>query len=307
MLPPKVSVVMPVFNAAPYLRQAMDSVLNQTFADFEFVIHDDGSTDESWTILTDYAACDGRVLLTRSENRGIPVTLDALMERAQGALIARMDADDICPPDRFARQVAEMDADPTLSVIGGAALIIDADGRPISVNALPQTHEEIDALNMSGRVAIQQSAVMIRRADYDRAGGYDRRFPVAEDHDLWLRLAEIGTLRNLPDVMIEYRVHDKSISGTKTRLQREMCLQACQDAWARRGTTAPFEYNEWRMEDTKASRLEYFLRYSWQAWAHGFRPTSRHYALRALRLAPTSAAAWKALVFGTLRRSPGRA
>lgn len=299
---PRVSVVMPVYNAAPYLAQAVESVLDQSFKNFEFLIHDDGSSDASWRILVSYAERDARISLSRSENRGIPATVNFLMGRVRGDLIARMDADDICPLDRFAIQVHRFDEDPCLSVLGGSALLVDEGDRPIMIHTPPLSHSDIDDLNMRGVVAIQQSAVMMRHSDFLRAGGYNDNFPVAEDHDLWLRMAEIGKLQNLPDVLIKYRIHNKSISGRKRDLQRDMCLQACQEAWARRGVSAPFEYSDWRMDDTRASRLKFYLRYAWQAWSSGYRSTWRHYALKAVRLAPASLDAWKCLIFGALRK-----
>ncbi|WP_265501118.1 glycosyltransferase [Paracoccus beibuensis] len=301
--PVRLSVVMPVFDAARYLPAALDSVLGQSFADFEFRIHDDGSRDDSWAILTDYAARDARIRISRGPNQGLPATLNRMIKDASGELIARFDADDLCLPDRFERQVARFDRDPGLVVSGGAAQIIDADGYPISVKFLPRTHDDIDNLNLRGKTSFQHPAVMMRRDAVLAVGGYHPDFHGAEDHDLWLRLAEIGRLENLPDVLIRYRIHDSSISSTKRDLQRQLCLRACKAAWQRRGITdGRFEYQEWRMGDDAQSRLAFTIDYAWQAWSHGYRGSWRHYALKALRQAPSSKAAWKVLLVGALRR-----
>ncbi|MFM7428012.1 MAG: glycosyltransferase family 2 protein [Elainella sp.] len=103
---PLISVLMPVYNSARYLKPAIDSILAQSFGDFEFLILDDGSTDRSSQILQSYAAQDARIHVTRRENQGVAKSLNQLIAQAQGELIARMDADDIALPDRFARQVA---------------------------------------------------------------------------------------------------------------------------------------------------------------------------------------------------------
>jgi glycosyltransferase involved in cell wall biosynthesis len=299
----RLSVVMPVYNAARYLSASLDSVLAQSFSDFELLAHDDGSQDDSWAILTDYASRDLRVRISQGANQGLPRTLNHMIGRASGELIARFDADDLCLPDRFEKQLTRFDRNPDLVVSGGAAQIIDADGRPISVKFLPLTHEEIDGFNLRGQTSFQHPAIMMRRDAVLAAGGYHPDFHGAEDHDLWLRMAEIGRLENLPDVLIRYRIHDDSISSTKRDLQRQLCLRACEAAWQRRGITdGRFEYQEWRMGNDAQSRLAFNIDYAWQAWTNGYRGSWRHYALKALGLSPLSRDAWKVLVLGAIRR-----
>lgn len=300
---PRLSVIMPVYNASRFLPAALDSVLAQKFGDFEFLIHDDGSRDDSWAILCDYAACNPRIRISRGPNQGLPHTLNHMIGLAKAPLIARFDSDDICLPDRFERQVARFDRNSDLVVSGGAAQIIDADDRPISVKFLPLTHDDIDSLNLRGKTSFQHPSVMMRRDAVLAAGGYHPDFHGAEDHDLWLRMAEIGRLENLPDVLIRYRIHGGSISSTKRDLQRQLCLRACEAAWQRRGITdGRFEYQEWRIGDDAQSRLAFTIDYAWQAWSHGYRGSWRHYALMALRQAPLSKKGWNVLLAGALRR-----
>ena len=301
----RLSVAMPVYNAARYLPAALDSVLAQSFQDFELLAHDDGSQDNSWAILTDYASRDSRLRISRGPNQGLPRTLNQIIQHASGELIARFDADDLCLPDRFEKQLAQFDRDPDLLVSGGAAQIIDADDRPIKITQPPLTHEDIDRHNLCGHVSLLHPAIMMRRNAVLAAGGYHPNFHGAEDHDLWPRMAEIGRLENLPDVLIKYRIHDDSISSTKRDLQRQLCLHACEAAWQRRGITdGRFEYQEWRMGEDAQSRLAFTISYAWQAWSHGYRSTWRHYALKALRQAPLSKSAWNVVVAGALRRPP---
>ena len=300
---PRVSVIMPVYNAAPYLARAVESVLAQSFGDFEFLIHDDGSTDDSLKILRDYAAKDARMIVTTGANEGLAATLNRVIGTARAPLLARMDADDICLPDRFEKQVAYLDANPDCAVLGGCETTIDAAGYRIADVRVPRTHEEIDANNLRGVTSIRHPTVMMRRDAVRHCGGYDPELVPSEDLDLWLRVAETGRLANLPDIVLEYRIHGDSISGGKQDLQRQMCRRACEAAWARRGLTGlSFDYGEWRMADTQESRRAFHLRYGWQAWNHGYRDTWRHYALRSVADAPLSVAAWKLLIMGTIKR-----
>jgi glycosyltransferase involved in cell wall biosynthesis len=303
---PRVSVAMAVYNGEAFLAEAIESVLSQTFTDFEFLIHDDGSTDGSLGILRRFAQKDSRVIVSHDENQGLVISLNLLCDRARGDLVARFDADDICLPDRFALQVQHMDTHPDRIVLGGRSLIIDDAGRSISVVTPPELHDEIDQLNLQGIVALNHPTVMIRRSALIQVDGYDQTYHSAQDHELWLRLGEIGTLANLPDVLIKYRIHAGSISGSRRDEQRANCLRACEAAWQRRGVTATFEYGDWRMDDTKESKLEFYLNYAWKAWMHGFRDTWRHYAWKAVKLSPGSKNAWKALVMGTLKRPQRR-
>jgi len=300
---PRLSVIMAVFNAEDYLAEAIESVLKQGFDDFEFLIHDDGSSDGSLAILQDYAARDARIVVSTGANQGVFAARNFLHGKARGAFLAVMDADDVCLPDRFEKQMAYLDAHPDCVVLGGGETTMDGEGRLINDFQVPLTHEEIDGLNLRGIMAIRHPTAVLRRSAVVQCGGYDASYRAGGDHEFCLRMAEIGRLANLPDILIRYRIHDKSISGAKRDLQRQMCRQACEAAWARRGLSGvSFDYSDWRMADTAESRREFYLRYGWQAWKNGYRDTWRHYALRALRLAPFSRQAWTLLIAGALRR-----
>lgn len=299
---PKVSVLLPVYNARDHLREAVDSILAQTFTDFELLAHDDGSTDGSLAILEAYARRDPRVRVGSAPNAGITATLNRLIAAARGPYLARMDADDICLPDRFAAQVAYLDAHPDIAVLGTDWLTIDDAGRPFRYFHIPRTHEELDARHLRGHCTIMHPTVMMRRDVVARAGGYDERFRSAQDLDLWLRLGERGKIANLPRVLLEYRVHANSISATRQQEQLHNIRQSCAAACTRRGVEVACDVGGWRMDDTPASKRKFYLRYAWQAWNAGFRDTWRHYALKSLRLAPFSPEAWKVLILGALRR-----
>ncbi len=127
----------------------------------------------------------------------------------------------------------------------------------------------------------------------------------AEDLDLWLRLAETGNLANLPDKILQYRVHDQSISAKRAEEQAQRTRLACEAAWTRRGLVDPvFEYTQWRSDGSRGSRRDYSLKYAWQAWRAGNRSTAIHYASRAVRIDPLAMTAWKALAVTLLKRPP---
>jgi len=299
---PRISVILPVYNAQDYLVAAMDSVLAQSFTDFELLAHDDGSSDGSLRILQDYARKDPRVVVTTGPNQGIVGTMNALIHNAQGDLLARMDADDICLPDRFAKQIAFLDANPDHVMVASATLMIDGDGRRIGTNVAPLEHAEIDAKNVRGITTIEHPAVMMRKDAVMSIRCYDPQFLLAEDLDLWLRLAEIGKIANLPDVLLQYRVHDNSLSASRQDEQEAVCRAACEAAWARRGVQSSFDFEPWRMQDTRVSRRAYYAKYGWRAWHAGYSETWRYYAFKTLRTDPLWPEGWKLLILGALRK-----
>lgn len=295
---------MPVFNAAQYLAKAIDSVLVQSFTDFEFLILDDGSSDDSLKVIENFAARDTRIKVIARENRGLTESLNELAVKAQGRYLARMDADDICFPDRFKSQVTYLDTHSKCVVLGGWALMIDEKDRPILPLKPPLDHKNIDSGNLSGQTSFIHPSVMIRRSAFLQAGSYNPDYPYAEDKELWLRMAEIGLLRNLPEFCLQYRVHLQSVSSKYHTIQYESSRQASSNTANRRGVPDTFQRKPFRSDGSQDSERDFALRYGWQAWTWGFRATSRHFALRALQNDPVSLSAWKLLVLGGLRPSP---
>ncbi|HWG75640.1 MAG TPA: glycosyltransferase [Steroidobacteraceae bacterium] len=297
---PTVSVLMPVYNGAAYLRAAMQSILNQSFCDFEFVVLDDGSTDGSLRILQEYARLDGRVRLLSRENRGLTYSLNQLIATARGEFMARMDADDIAMPERLARQVEFLRTHPGVLCVGGAFQIIDEAGRYLTTLYPPASNEQIQNHLIHGRCAISHPAAMARLQPIRELGGYQGDF--AEDLDLWLRLGEKGELANLPEAVLRYRLHCASVSERVGHRQRDAALVACQAAWQRRGIRdGTFEgASAWRPE-SKATRYAFMLQYGWWAWNSRERATAQLYGLRALRARPLGVEGWKLLLVSLLK------
>jgi glycosyltransferase involved in cell wall biosynthesis len=214
MTEPAISVAMSVYNGERFLVEAVDSVLAQSFGDFELLILDDGSSDATPRILRDYAARDPRVRPIIRENRGLIASLNQLLAEARAPLIARMDADDICQPNRFERQIAFLAGNPDYGVVGSAAYDIDENGGPYPApdHPPPLTHEEVLA-TIELRPPLCHPSVMARRDIMLAAGGYHAAFRHCEDYDLWLRLASRTKIGNLPEKLLCYRRTEGQISN----------------------------------------------------------------------------------------------
>lgn len=261
MRAPKVSVVMPVHNGQQYLGLAIESILQQTFGDFEFLIVNDSSTDRSAEIMESYAARDPRVVLIKPDRRGLAEALNAGCRIARADYVARMDCDDIARPDRFARQVEYLDRHPDVAVLGGAAQLIDAEGRPLAeLRYAPEGESLRDALD--NRNCVIHPAVMMRRSVFGDVGFYRQSCAPAEDYDLWTRIADNGVVMNLPGaVLIDFRMHDSQVSNTKRRRQLVIAMAVQRATAARRksGTDPLARYddvNEYAARDLGVTESE---------------------------------------------------
>lgn len=243
-MPPAISVVLPARNAARWLADAVESILGQSFGDFELIALDDGSSDGTRAILEAFAGRDARVAVVDGPARGISAVLNTGLERARGALVARMDADDVAHPERFARQHAYLTRHPKVVALGSDAWLIDAWGGCLGRFHKPCDHETIDALLLRGQSSIPHGSAMLRRAAVEAAGGYRPAFDFVEDQDLWLRLAERGHLANLPEALLCYRQHLGNICSNRQAEQRQRTLAMLQGAYARRGLEPPVDLAE---------------------------------------------------------------
>lgn len=210
---PRLSVVMSVYNGERYLREAIDSILSQTFEDYEFIIIDDGSTDGTKPILAEYAARDRRIVLTRNEtNVGLTHSLNKGLALARGQYVARMDADDISLPDRFARQVAFLDEHPAIGVAGTWFQLMDAQGQLVPPVYEPPALPGFVGWCLYFYNPIAHPSVVMRREVVLRVGGYDPALARSQDHDLWCRLRGLTKLANVEAMLLYLRKHDSNIS-----------------------------------------------------------------------------------------------
>jgi glycosyltransferase involved in cell wall biosynthesis len=226
---PRVSVLLPVYNASTYLPAAVRSILEQTFGDFELIAIDDGSTDDSLSILRDFTATDARVRLISRPNTGYTVALNEAIGLARAPLLARMDADDISLPERFAKQVAYLDSHQNVAAVGAAAqFFTDAAQAGTYVLRHPVEPAKI-RVELRTNSALVHPAVIMRRSAVEAVGGYRPVFEPAEDYDLWLRLSERFDLGNLFEVLLRYRIHDDQVSARQLSKQvmGRLGAQAC--------------------------------------------------------------------------------
>ena len=222
----RISVVMAVHNGERYLRQAVESILNQTYLDLEFIILDDGSSDSTPSILDEYAARDRRMVLVRNEaNIGLARSLNRGLELAQSEYIARMDADDISLPGRLAAQVAFLDAHPDVGVLGTAACIINPLGNLGQEIKFPIDHALLRWRLCFFENPIIHPTVMMRKADVLKVNGYNPNLDTSQDHNLWCRLSGVTRLANLFDVYLYLRKHENGISSRKAAEQQKRGLE----------------------------------------------------------------------------------
>jgi glycosyltransferase involved in cell wall biosynthesis len=290
---------MAVYNGEKYLREAVDSILAQSFRDFEFIIIDDGSTDRSLAILEGYAHADLRIRLLSRPNRGLTASLNEGLELARGDFVARMDCDDICLPDRFEKQVAFLKEHQEVCLVGSRVELMDPEGQPINLKpGMLLTHAEIDAALLRKGWPIVHPTIMVRYDTIMEAGRYSEEYQTNQDHDLFLRLAERDQLANLPDVLLKYRQHFESISLSKSKQQGDTVEAIVRKAYERRGIDSSNGILSSRPKPM--SRLDHHRNWCWTALAAGNVQTARKHALATLTRMPLSPQSWR-MVYCALR------
>lgn len=265
----EVSVLMTVYNGMPYLRLSVESILNQTLESFDFVIVDDGSSDETVAYLDQLS--DPRVKIIRQPNRGTAAAANHGLEYISTPFVARMDADDIAMPHRLAKQLAFMKSNPGVGLVGSQVAPIGSAGVGNSLR-LPQTHEAIHASMLKGRHGLAHSSVMIRTSVLKELGGY-WSFPLIDDWDMMLRVGEVSELANVPEVLLHYRVHEGSLNGKSMLRMHRHISYAIERANRRSHNKAQISFEEFEALMAK--------RPVWRKWSEGLHV----YALAQYRVA----------------------
>jgi glycosyltransferase involved in cell wall biosynthesis/SAM-dependent methyltransferase len=235
---PKVSVLMSVYNCEKFIEQALRSIYNQTCQDFEVVIVDDGSTDKTADIL--FNMKDSRTFIYRnSENKGLTKSLNIGLKLCRGEYVARMDADDVSYPQRFEKQVKFLDENPDCTALGCWCNRIDSKGQIHGAyDGRPTKPEDIKRQLLAGN-CVAHATAMVRRASLAEASGYNEKYTYAQDHDLWLRLSEIGQIYNLGEYLVGLRFWPENITAKKSEQQDKCSELAIQEALQRRKGTEP--------------------------------------------------------------------
>lgn len=305
-----VSVVMSVYNGARYLRETVESILSQDGVDFEFIIINDGSTDESPEILQELAKRDSRIKLIHQENQGITRALIRGCAVAQGKFIARQDCGDISLPERLKKQLKHLCSSPETVLLSCWARAIGPQGEYLYVNERYETAEEATRLLNSDnlnelRGITHHATAMFPRELYERVGGYRWQFYCAQDIDLWRRLTKFGKVNFVREVLYHFRITPDSISGCMKREQgklAEIILQFSRTKEDERSLLA-------RASRIKPANMRYFRfrlakgnYFVGKLLSFHYPEKSRKYFLTAVRLNPFLLKAWCILIIQFFKR-----
>lgn len=214
---------MPVYNGEKYLKESIESILNQTYDNFEFLIIDDGSADSSLDIINNYAKIDNRIIIVSRENKGLVYSLNEGIKMAKGKYIARMDSDDICFNNRFEEQTKFLEINKDVHILGTKVFTIDENGLHKDTEIEERYGISIDkkkdllGLFLKENIICHPS-VMMRKSFIKNIDGYREIYKCAEDYDLWLRSISLGyKIENINKCLLKYRVHSESKSSVETK------------------------------------------------------------------------------------------
>lgn len=214
-----ISVIMPVYNAEKFVRSAIQSILNQTYENFELIVIDDGSTDKSLEIIRSFN--DPRIFVTSRENKGLIKSLNEAISYCKGDYIARMDADDISDCNRLMLQLNYFKRHKGVAVVGSYIECIDVFDRHIYFRKTPNSNYVLKGICLFG-VPFAHPSVMINYKLINEHYYYDENYLHAEDYELWLRLSKNYTFGMVPKFLLKYRVFESSVSGKNKALQADM-------------------------------------------------------------------------------------
>lgn len=221
---PMVSVVMSVCDGERYLSQALESILGQTFHDFECIVINDGSRDETGAILVRYEKLDPRMRVYHQENHGLIYCLNKGCELARGKYIARMDADDVSMPERFSGQVRYLEANKDIGIVGTWVEYIDETGASLGEWATPSKPAVIEWFLLFGN-CLAHPSVMMRRDVVERVGSYSDKALYVEDYDLWVRSVGLTRLANIPESLVKRRICEEGVSQQHYEKQEENAVK----------------------------------------------------------------------------------
>ena len=265
----KVSVILPVYNCADYLQAAVESIIDQTLKSWRLIIVNDGSTDGSAEYLD--SLTDPRVTVLHQENKGLSFSLNRGLEHSKTEFIARMDGDDFAYPERLEKQLAFMEANPEVGLLGTQIQRVGMK-RADSGSALPTTHDEIFATLMNGGHGICHPTIMCRRSIFDQIGGY--KSGLGEEWDIFLRFGEISKLANLNDCLLKYRYHGSSINGSRMMELRRRIRYQCECSRRRMSGLEPIAYEDFLAGEQQESFLK-----RWQRSSEDYSRASYHAAM----------------------------
>lgn len=311
---PKVSVIMSVYNGEKYLREAVDSILAQTFTDFEFIIINDGSTDKTKEILSSYD--DERIVVIDQQNVGLTKSLNRGIKMAKGEYIARMDADDISLPERLEKQVRFLDHNRDIVLVGTSPICINENGKAIETGNVSTASDEIKKNLLNGN-QFTHGSVMFRKSCIEAVGFYREEFDVAQDYDLWLRISEVFGVGNIEEPLYKWRINPKSIAFVKKDKSEEAASLAVILARERRKSgkeslhlvstrrekskTVGTMFLKARVKIRKISAGNYYF-WGRRLFYQGAYKDAREFLLKSLVNNPFCINTWRLLILATLSK-----
>ncbi len=226
MTKPLVTVLTPAYNVEKYISEAIESILKQSYSNFEFIIIDDKSTDNTSKIIKEYKQRDSRIkLIFNKENLKLSRTLNKGLNIAQGKYIIRFDADDISYPTRIEKQVKLMETKDDVGISGGTMVIINSSGRTIGKREYHLTDKKIRS-KIFRYSPFCHPAIIIRRSVLRKSGLYNPDFNPAEDYELYFRIGKHAKFANLPDKLIKYRILDNSMTSKQIKEMESQTIKA---------------------------------------------------------------------------------
>jgi glycosyltransferase involved in cell wall biosynthesis len=270
-----ISIILPAYNAAKFIQPAIESILQQTFTEFELIVVDDGSDDDTLKILETFVQKDSRVLLIKSSHGGLSRALNQGIAIARYDWIGRMDADDIALSDRFQKQVDAIRASPEVVAWGTYAYHINSQGKTLSIARTgPTTEQEFHTQRQAGHlVQLIHPTVVLRKDVLMAVGGYKPEFEPVEELELFDRMAAYGATLAIPEPLLRYRVHSGSVSMQRFFVQRVLMRYVVARHRARLAGEAELSYEQF---------LQDYQQQPWfSRWQRGIRTTGMFYYRKA--------------------------
>lgn len=294
---PLVSVVMPVFNGEKYIAKAVESILNQTMTEIELIVVNDGSTDNTDSLLKELSNFDSRVKVIFHQNKGVSLSRNIAIGEAKAEFIALMDADDVSEPTRLQKQYDFLNNNPEVVALASQVNFICPRGVKISSSNFNTQHEQIElALLEDDGQHFCQPSVMFRKDKGISIGLYDQSLKMGEDVDFFLRLALIGKLHTLDEPLLNYRRHTSNATASDNIVMHDFDLVYLKNAWAMRQRDFPEDFVHWSVHHTPRSRESYFHQWGWNALKKGELSIARKYAVDLIKINPFSVANLKFLM-----------
>jgi glycosyltransferase involved in cell wall biosynthesis len=311
----RISVLMPMRNAEPYVRDAVSSIIAQDVSDLELVVVDDGSSDGSKAALS--AFDDPRMRVLDGPQRGVSACWNAALDSATAGIIMQCDADDLFPPDRVRWQLEFLESHPEFGAVCGVFSTIDRAGRPVADLWTRDVHaEEVTEELLHGRTRTHLCTFAVRREHLETIGGKREFFESAEDIDLQLRLAEVCRVWFEPRCAYRYRLHDSSLTHTQPSARRRFYEQYARELRAQRAAGRPDDIQRgipreppafMSQPDRSASQVQgQLLGEAWRMHSRGMKLRATRLGVRALARAPANLEVWRSLAALILKPTHGK-